>query len=283
MNNTPTSFSHRRAVVLIANIVATACALSFAASAWAEPKTEVPDSRETRRVQAYLDSKDCPGAVKAVKDGIKARQPDVLLMAGTMMEDGVCMKADWEKAVTLYEMAYQAGSPTAWSAMVAALAVAGRDNGRALWYSAQKRRRLPSYCYPKADPLKDPDAFNGELERMAPDLFKACVYMVGVTHEVAGHAQYPIAALHHGVQGDLTMKFVPSTGTISWTFVKTADGMASVRSMSSAQFDDERKIEEKLLNYLTKNGQFALARYTRPEGIDPGLVLSIVFVFSISN
>lgn len=279
----PTSFNHRRTVVLIANFVATACALSFAGSAWAAPKMKVPDPRETRRVQAYLDSQDCPGAVQVLKDGVKARQPDVLLMAATMMEEGVCMKADWQKAVNLYDMAYQAGSPTAWEAMVAALAVAGRDNGGALWHAAQRPTSLPSYCFPKADPVKDPDAFNAELERMAPNVFKACVYMVGVMHEVVGHAKFPRDALYHQVQGDLTMKFVPSTGTISWTFVKTADGLASYRPMSSAQFDDERKTEKSLLNYLTGKGTFALARYTRPEGIDPAIVLSTVFVFSISN
>lgn len=279
----PTSFRHRRAVVLIANVVAATCASAFAASAWAEPTFQRPDPRETRRVQAYLDSKDCPGAVKAVKDGIKARQPDVLLMAAMMMEEGVCMKPDWEKAVNLYHMAYQAGSPSAWSAMVAALAVAGRDNGRALWYAAQQPTSLPSYCFPKADPLNDPDAFNAGLERMPSDVFKACVYMVGVTNEVFGHVQYPPVAEFHGVQGDLTMKFVPSSGTISWTFDKTADGVAGVRQMATAQFDDERKIQKSLLNYATSKGKFALARYARPEGIDPGIVLPGIFVFVIPN
>ena len=276
-----TTFIHRRAVFLIANIAAITCALSLSASAWAEPKFEQPDPRETRQLQTYLDSRDCQSAVRAVKAGVKDRQPDVLLMAGTMMEEGICMKADWEKAVTLYDMAYQAGSRTGWSAKVAALAVAGRDNARALWYAAQKPTSLPSYCFPKADPLKDPDAFNAELERMAPNVFKACVYMVGVTHEMVGHTQFPREALYNHVQGDLTMKFVPSVGTISWTFVKTADNIASYRS--SAGFDDGEKAEKSLLNYLTGKGKFALARYMRPDGIDPNIVLSTVFKFSFSN
>jgi hypothetical protein len=197
------------------------------------------------------------------------------------MEEGVCMKPDWKKAVNLYDMAHQAGSPTAWSSMVAALAVAGRDNGGALWYAAQRPTGLPSYCFPKADPLKDTEAFNAELERMAPRVFNACVYMVGVTHEVSGHVQFPPVALLNGVQGDLRMKFVPSSGTISWTFEKTADGMAVYRDMAKAQFDDERKIEKSLLNYVTTKGKFALERYTRPEGIDPAIVLSGTYVFSI--
>lgn len=279
----PISLKHRSAVVLITNFVTATCALSFAASASAEPAFQRPDPRETRRVQAYLDSKDCPGAVKAVKDGVKARQPDVLLMAGRMMEDGVCMKADWEKAVNLYDMAYQAGSLIAWSARVAALAVAGRDNGRALWYVAQKPISLPPYCYPAADPLKAPDAFNAELERMPSDLFKACVYMAGVTHEVFGHAQFPPIALYHGMQGELTMKFVPSSGTIAWTFENSAGGVTGVRHMATAQFDDERKIQKSLLTYVTARGKFALERYARPEGIDPRIMLPGKYLFEIQN
>lgn len=280
--NKRTSFSHRRAVFLIANIVATACALSFAVNAWAEPKIKQPDPRETRLLWTHVENKNCAAAVQEIKRGVKARQPDVLLMAGMMMEEGICMKADWERAVALYDLAYEAGSPTGRSAMVAALAVAGRDNARALWYAAQRPTGLPSYCYPKADPLKDPDAFDAQLERMAPDVFKACVYMAGVMHEVVGHAQFPPEALWHQVQGDLTMKFVPSSGTISWTLKRTADGMASYRG-AAAQFDDEKKIEKGLLDYVTAKGNFALARYTRPEGIDPGLVLPCVFIFSISE
>ena len=281
----PTSFSHRRAVALIANIVATTCCLSFAANAWAEPKTPWPDPSEARRVQAYLDSKDCSGAVQAVKDGVKTRQPDVLLMAATMMEEGICMKADWKKAINLYEMAYQAGSVRAWFAMVAALAVEGRDNGSALWYAAQRPTGLPPYCFPKAEPLKDLDGFNAELERMAPNVFKACVYMVGVTQEVSAHA-FPRNALYGNVQGSLNMKFVPSSGTISWTFKQPADGVAGpagYRSMERVQFDDERTIEKRLLKYATAVGDSALARYTRPEGIDPSIVVPREFVFSVSN
>lgn len=279
----PTSFSHRRAVALIAYLVVTTCALLFANCAWAEPKIQPLDARETRRVQAYLDSKDCPGAVQAVKEGVKARQPDVLLLAATMMEEGICMQADWKKAVNLYDMAYQAGNAPAWYAMVAALAVDGRDNGSALWYAAQRSTSLPSYCFPKADPVKDPDGFNAELERMPPKVFKACVYMVGVTQELIGHLQFPPDALYHGLQGNLKWTFVPSSGTVSWTFEQTADAVEGNRSMGRAQFDDERQIKKSLLNYVTGKSNFALARYTRPEGIDPSIVLHGALVFSIER
>jgi hypothetical protein len=280
-----TFLSPLRTAVLIANTVAIGCSLLSASNAWAAPKIKVPDPRETRALKAYLDRNDCPGAVREVKAGVKARQPDVLMMAGTMMEEGICMKADWEKATTLYEMAYEEGSPTAWYAMIAALAVPGRDNGRALWYAAQRglAKGLPSACIPTADPIKELDAFNTQLERMAPQLFKACVYMVGVTNEVFGHAQFPPIALYYGVQGNLTMKFTPSSGTIDWTFEQTADSRASYRAMDHDQFDDERKIDKILLTYVTAKGKYALARYARPDGIDPGIVLSSTFAFSISN
>jgi hypothetical protein len=281
----PNLLSPLRSVALIAKTVAISCALLAASSAWAAPTIKVPDPRETRGLRAYLDSNDCPGALQVVKAGIKARQPDVLLMAGTMMEEGICMKADWEKAVTIYEMAYQEGSPTAWSSMIAALALPGRDNGRALWYAAQGGlpKGMPSGCIPTADPIKELDAFNTQLEHMAPGLFKACVYMVGVTNEVFGHVQFPPIALHYGVQGNLTMKFTPASGTIAWTFEQTADSTAKYRAMARDQFDDERKIDKILLTYVTAKGKYALGRYARPDGIDPGIVLSSMFAFTITN
>jgi hypothetical protein len=281
----PSISSPLQSVVLIANAVAISCALLSSSNAWAAPQMKAPDSRETRGLRAYLDSNDCPGAVQTVKAGIRARQPDVLLMAGTMIEEGVCMKADWEKAITVYEMAHQEGSPSAWPAIIAALAVPGRDNGRALWYAAQSGlpKGLPPGCIPSADPIKELDAFNTQLERMPPELFKACVYMLGVTNEVLGHVQFPPIALHYGVQGNLTMKFTPASGTITWTFEQTADSKAGFRDMSKDQFDDERKIDKILLTYVTAKGKFALGRYARPDDIDPGIVLSSMFVFTITN
>jgi hypothetical protein len=193
------------------------------------------------------------------------------------------MKADWEKAVTLYEMAYQAGSGSAWSAMVAALAVAGRDNGRALWYAAQRPAAqrpssLPPYCFPKADPLKDPDGFNAGLERMTPEAYNACVYMVGVTSEVEGHAQFPSVATRFAVQGDLTMTFTPSAGTITWTFQQTADSI-----ITGEQYGKESTIDNSLLTYVTAKSKYALTRYTRPPGIDPTLVLRVKYVFTLDD
>lgn len=269
-------------VALILRLFVALCAASFSSSALADPAVKRPDPRETRRLNALLDSKDCPGAVQEVKAGIKARQPDVLMMAAAMMEEGICMKADWEKAVNLYQMAYQAGSPTAWNAMVAALAAPGRDNGRALWYAAQRPSGLPGNCIPKADPLKAADAFNDELERMPPEVFRACVYMAGVMSEVFAHTRYPPAALSYRVQGNLKMKFIPSSGAITWSFEQTADSVPGDRDMSKAQFHDERKIEKDLLNYVKTKSDFALARYTRPDGIDPATVLRGEFVFTIN-
>ncbi|UUZ53299.1 hypothetical protein LP419_31130 [Massilia sp. H-1] len=61
--------------------------LLSAALAHATPTYLDPDPDATRRVSAYLDSKDCPGAVKALNDGVKSKQRDVLLLAYTDVRD----------------------------------------------------------------------------------------------------------------------------------------------------------------------------------------------------
>lgn len=271
------------ALATTAKLFASACLLTMAADVCAAPAFKEPDPRETRRLMSYLDSKDCAGAVQAMKDGMKARQPDVILMSAGMVEDGICVKSDWEKAEKLYLLAAENGSPSALNALVAGLAVAGRDNGKALWYSAQHRTAMPSDCIPKADPLSDPEGFNQSLERMPAKQFKECVYMAGVVHEVFARVQFPGRALVNGVQGKVLMTFKPSAGTIDWQFAQSTDAHAVYRSMDKAQFDDERTIERALLDYMRAKGKFALARYARPEGIDPAIVLKGEFVFTISN
>jgi hypothetical protein len=263
-----------------AHLTVAALSIAMAGMAVAAGKYKDPDPRELRRLNYYLVKKDCPGVVTAMKEGIKARQPDVLLAAAGFFEEGICVKADWDKAVNLYQLAEAAGSRSATWRLVSGFAVAGRDNGRALWYAAQLSHEGLEQCLPTANPLTDPDGFNAALERMPAALFKACVYMVGVSYEVKANAQYPREALDFNVQADIGMEFTPAKGAIKWGYIQEPAELNGTRSPTLYQ--DERKIQNGLLTYLTKIGEAALARYTKPDGIDPSTVLKCTFSFSIS-
>ena len=69
-------------------------------------------SNRVRAIVSYMIQKDCGGAVRVLKEGLKAKEVEVMLMAGTMYEDGMCVKQNWEQASGFYESAADARQAT---------------------------------------------------------------------------------------------------------------------------------------------------------------------------
>jgi len=251
------------------------------AFAHAAPAYREPDPDATRRVAAYLDSKDCPGAVKALNEGVKNKQRDVLLLAGAMFETGLCVKENWERAVYFYQLAEKAGHKAAIHRLAAGYAVAGRDNALALWWAAQRTSDLPRNCIPAVDPENDPDGFAAVLTRMPVAEFKACVYMTGVYSAIMGETEFPVAAARNGVFGDVVMTFDPARGAIDWTQDNGGQAMAGgVFDGNKVNTESRRKVENALLDYMRAAGERTLARYARPDGIDPAVRIQQKFIFA---
>lgn len=231
------------------------------------------DPEATRRVAAYLASKDCTGALAALNEGIKAGQRDVLLLAGTMYETGLCIKADWERAAHFYQLADAAGNRFAIYRLASGYAVAGRDNAVALWWMAHRPGAMPRACIPAADPEKDIDGFEKALAAMPQALLKGCIYMTGVYASVLAETEFPAAAIRNDVYGDVDMEFHPASGTIGWF-----QGQRE-RASAPRYEDGRRKIESTLLTYMRRAGERTLARYQKPDGIAPDLLIIHQFSF----
>ena len=249
-----------------------------AATASAASQYVKSDDGATARIRSLIGAGRCQEAVDALKVGVKAKQRDVLLLAGTMYDEGLCVASDWNKAARLYALADEAGNGSGIPRLIAGYAKAGRDNGMALWWLAKSNARghFPQQCIPRSDPDADPDGFNGELERMPPSLFQGCVYLVGVGTEVSTQAQYPPAALHHALWGTYVMKFSANDATIVWR----QDGVTQDTSQRRGGPDLEDR--DYLLTYLKAKGAFALSQYKRPDGpLDPRLVVERSFVFDL--
>jgi hypothetical protein len=229
----------------------------------------------------------CTQAVEALKPGLRAKRPGFLLLARMMHDEGICVKADWDKAVNLYMLALQAGNQTAEPRLVAGYARPGRDNGLALWWVAKSRvaGAFPRQCIPQADPERDLDGFNAGLETMPPETFKACVYLVGVVAAVAAEREFPQLALQNGVTGAYTMSFDPARGTIAWqqeALEINVNKGSWARDLAQDDLDNPRKIRDSLLAYLKDKGDFALTRYPKPDGgLPPGYVYRSTFSFTI--
>lgn len=256
------------------------CALSAGASA----RTYLePDERALLHIKLALGAGDCKAAVDNLKPGLKAKQPDVLLMAGLMYEEGYCLAPNWDKAAGLYMRADEAGNRSAIPRLIAGYAKPGRDNAMALaWAARAPHGTYAKACIPDANPDTDPERFNDELERMPARHFQGCVYLVGVVADVMAESSYPPLALVNHVSGKFFMEFNPARGTITWRVEELEQGQAfGVRDLQKAELDDPRTIRNSLMNYLKQKGERALSRYLRPESdFPPDWTVAASFIFT---
>jgi hypothetical protein len=265
------------------------CALlSPGAAHAAESIAERSQRQEVAAIERLLGDGMCASAVGAVKSGLAAKKPYVMLLAGNMYEEGLCVKPDWDKAAGLYMRAQEAGQRFASQRLAAGYARPGRDNGMAIWWAARNgdSPTYPARCIPAADPVNDPDGFNAALEKMPPATFQSCVYLIGVVNEVLSQVRYPRLALRNNVSGSFKMVFVPASGSITWT-VETLDvdenaPGAFFRDLATEGLENPRAIKNSLINYLKGKSNFALARYPRPAGdFAPDYFYGFVYTFTI--
>jgi hypothetical protein len=276
---------------LIGCLLAASALCALAGSAGAAPAVNnpsisyvAPNQEAVREIRGWLEAGNCKSAVEGLRPGLKAKQPDVLLLAGVMYEEGLCLTANWDKAAGLYMLADEAGNRSAIPRLMAGYAKPGRDNASALWWAAKwKEGDFPRACKPTSDPDANQQGFNDELAQMPAHRFQGCVYLAGVAGEMSAQLQVPPTALLNGVGGTLDMEFNPARGSITWRQKALEQQPPSgVRDMNKVELEDPRAIRNSLLAYLKAKGEFALGRYKRPEpGLDPDYVYRIRFVFTI--
>ncbi len=274
------TFAFKRHLALCASL----CTVTVSANA--APNYVEPNKQATEYINRLLKASNCKGAIEEIKEGIKSKQPDVLLLAGTLYEEGVCLAPNWEKAVGLYMLADDAGNKSAAFRLIAGYARADRDNGLALWWTAKSRFKdqFPKPCIPASHPDDNPDGFNDELGKMPAALFQGCVYLVGVVGEMRAQFMFPQIAADQGMSGTVTMAFVPSSGRIFWR-----QDILNVREPGIQRYhfskvedkNDPRMTNNYLLSYLRGKAEYALSRYRGPAaGLDPAYVYRTQFTFT---
>jgi hypothetical protein len=257
----------------ILKLTVAASLLLASQASWAGDERDLTaDPEATRRIAAYINHKDCPGAVRQLNAEVKSKNRDVLLLAGAMFETGICVTANWDRAVYFYELAERAGNRSAALRLASGYAVAGRDNAMALWWIAQRPGGMPRACIPAADPLKDAAGFENALAAMPQSLLQACVYMTGVYASILAETEFPPLAAVNNVFGDIDMVFNPADGTVSWTQVTLEKATPLGLRDGQAGLQYSRKtVENSLLNFMRGISDRSLSRYRKPEGIDPAL------------
>jgi hypothetical protein len=230
-------------------------------------KPNVPEAEWLAGVHSALNHRDCQLAVSRLNDGLAARFADAYLMAGTMFEDGLCVKAHWERAASLYRQAHAAGRPTGIYRLVAGLA--HRDAAVALWW-AQKTGApyLPDVCRVEAQVHGSAEAYAAALRDWPPGQLGGCSYVAGVQAAVFGELKHPTVALGRYVDGKVTMRFLPSTGRIEWQVVELEGVLPTpFETPAATMARRDAAARQDLERYLETISQRALARYAKPPSL----------------
>lgn len=259
--------------------------LLMAAGAIAAERAE--PSAQTRqamsRVVEAIESKDCAQAVQLLNNGLAEKSASMYLLAGTLYEEGLCLKANWDRALQMYLRAMEAGHPGGQFKLVSGYAHRHRDPAAALWWAHREPvLKLPADCRVAAPAAADPDAFVQALQAWPAGRLAACTYTAGVLATVAADAIYPVDALGYGLTGQVDMHFVPAAGRIEWKTLDV-DEVALIGVVSGATLRERitPRAQRSLQTYLEGAGERALQRYPRPTDIDPSWQVKVHYVFKI--
>lgn len=236
-------------------------------------------------VRKWIDAGKCDVAVDRLKTGLKDGHPEVMLLAGSLYENGVCLRRDWSKAVTFYAQAFEGGLAEGAERLAAGYAdpANGADVAAALWWAGRGRGSPARMCRVSEDAAADPDRFVAELATWPQDRLALCNYVAGIMATIAAEVKYPELAMDYAVGGDVTLRFLADIPRIElrkgesreYQLLGWVDGDAlrDRRSSSiSGGFDKA----------LGDVAQRALRRYPQPKGIPAGTVVETIYQFSVS-
>lgn len=248
------------------------------------PKETRAEQLAAGSVRAALEARDCPKAVQHLKDGLSARHPGLYLIAGTMYEEGLCLKPDWERAQRYYQAGLEAGHRGGQFKIIAGLAHGPRDIAAALWWAQRGLPgAMPAPCLVEPAIHEVPERYVAALQSWPVGQVAACVYTAGVLAMITGDVQYPPDSMGLQLTGRVAMKFVPADSRIEWTTLET-DRPPPVGVVSGDWLLDRqsRGARDSFRRHLDETGQRALKRFApRPPGIDPGWQSQVQYVFTL--
>jgi hypothetical protein len=241
------------------------------------------DNDTAAKVMSHLEHKDCAGAARTLDGGVKQGHPTVLLMAGVMFEEGLCVKTSWERALGYYEQSHAAGQPRAAARMASgfASAAAGPDRAAALWWAHQADLPLPEPCWIADDKLvADPDAFVKVLQGWPAGRLDACVYTGAVVATIAGDLRFSARAQVSGLRGELVTRFVPATGSVE---IRT-DDLDFIPLLGNVSGDelrdrDSRRVRREFEREIRLVADRGLQRFAKPAVIDSAWTVTIKHSF----
>jgi hypothetical protein len=237
----------------------------------------------SRKVRLYVEARDCVSAVARLNDGLAKKYPEVNLLAGAMFESGICVKADWNRAVDFYVKALDGGQKAAIYRLMSGFAAPehGPDMAAALWWANRPNIEFNvSSCKVSDANRDDPERFVEELRTWPQPHLAMCNYMVGVLATMSGEIRFPAKAAAFGLTGNVKLRFEPAVPRIDVDAAEITEHQVPGWLKGNALEDRESRGVRGIFEAAMRQGaDRALKRYPQPAGIPPGSGVGITFAF----
>ena len=237
-------------------------------------------------VRSSIAARDCGTAVKRLKSGLENEYPEMSLLAGSMYENGICVKRDWSRAVSFYVQAHDAGEKDGAARIAAGYAdpANGPDVAAALWWAWKMPGFRQQHCAVPNESAADPDRFVAELATWPKQRLAACNYVAGVLATIAAEVKYPELASRHGIGGDVTLRFLAGLPRIELQRGESREyelvGWVSADTLRDRK---TRKMGDGFEAALSSVANRALARYPHPGGIPADTLIQVKFMFGMEG
>lgn len=239
------------------------------------------------KVRLYIEARDCVAAVARLNEGVAKHYPEVNLLAGAMFENGVCFKADWDRAVGFYSNAADGGQKAAIYRLISGFAAPehGPDMAAALWWANRPDSEFKvKICEVSEANRGDPDRFVAELRTWPQPHLALCNYMVGVLATMSDKIRYPENAQRYSLEGTVRLRFYPAVPRIDIKTAETTEQQPSGWVNGNALEDRKsRGVFGTFVAAMRQVADRALERYPQPAGIPPGSGVEIGFEFRLEE
>jgi hypothetical protein len=233
----------------------------------------VAPSEAEKAVAAVVEAigrRDCNAAVTQLNAGLAKGHADVMLLAGAMYEEGLCIKPNWERAVGLYERAAAAGRSEAMARIAAGYAsqAGGRDLAATVWWALRAGTPVPDTCGQVTSLVNDADKFVAALKAWPAGQLQACAHAAAVMATVQGEAGAANYAAAFGLRGTVRFTYNPSGGQLDVVEQVSSTSPVSVVVTDAAVRESEQQAQRTAFSAaLRQLTERALKRYEKQPGL----------------
>ncbi len=240
-------------------------------------------AKDAAEVVRQIESKNCAGAAQQLNEALANPSAEVLVLAGSMFENGICLKQSTERAARMFLRAADApGVGSRLAALYASKAAKGSE-ALAVWWGQRVGLPLPEVCGVDPQVLSDADAYARQVQAWPAGRLAQCAYVAGVLGAIDaefvrtafGDVQSKgIDVLFDVARGQVLVAAAPEGGEGVEAGVGTGNNRSSAPGfqrhpewIQPDRFASQRQAEVQALAVrVSQVSKIATARVARPDG-----------------